>query len=436
MRRDDEEGDVADGRRHLVRVPSALFAIGRGLGLSVSEIRTYWSGESRSIRAGTVALGIGLIATLVAGLVLGAARGSLARFPGLLVLIPAAIGIRGAIFGALTARLGTGMLTGQFTPEIRRDSFLGRQLAGAGFLALATALLIAVIAWLASSMLGLPTISLLHLTAVSLVSAIVSAAVMAVAAVVLTRQADRSGWDVDDVGAPMITAAGDLVGLPALIGATLLLRFEVLALVLGIVGVVVGLAAGVAGWRHRDPGTRRIIRESLTVLTIATMVSILAGTVLETRAEKLLALPAVLVLIPPFIANCGSLGGILSSRLSSKLHIGVIEPRRVPGRPAALDFSLTSLLALVGFTGVGLIGWVGALLSGLSPGPPWMLLAIATLGGLMATFFVLVVAYAAAVTSFRFGFDPDNHGIPVVTAAMDLLGILCLVAAIALLQVG
>ncbi len=427
---------MAERRRHRVRVPTPLLAMGRSLGLSVGEVRGYWTQESRSIRAGTIALSIGLAATLVAGLVLGAARGSLERFPGLLVLIPAAIGVRGAIFGALTARLGTGMLTGQFTPELRRDSFLGRQLEGATYLSLATALLIAVVAWVASAVLGLPSIDPLRLITVSLVGAVVSSVVMAVAAVFLTRLAERRGWDVDDVGAPMITAAGDLVGLPALIGATLLLHVDWLAITLGIVGIVIGVAATILGWRHPDGGTRRIVRESLVVLTIATGVSVLAGTVLETRAEALLAIPAVLVLIPPFIANCGSLGGILSSRLASKLHIGSVEPRRWPGRAAALDFSLTGLLALVGFTGVGIIGWVGAVLAGLTPGPPWTLLAVAGLAGLFATGFILVVAYAAAVTSFRYGLDPDNHGIPVVTAAMDLLGILCLVAVIALLQVG
>lgn len=427
---------MADDRRRRVPVPRFLRAFGRLLGLPVSQVAQYWSQERRSIRAGSVALSIGLAATLVAGLVLGSARGPLERFPGLLVLIPAAIGVRGAIFGALTARLGTGMLTGQYTPEVRRDSFLGRQLIVAGHLSVATALLIAGAAWAASTLLGLPTISLLELIAVSFVSAIVSAAVMAGAAVVLTRQAESRDWDLDDVGAPMITAAGDLVGLPALLGATALLLVPPLAITVGVLGVLAGIATAVVGWRSRDAVSARIVRESLVVLSIATLVSVVAGSVLETRVEELLALPAVLVLIPPFIANCGSLGGILSSRLASKLHIGLAEPRRWPGKAAALDFSLTGLLAIIGFTGVGIIGWVGAVLAGLAPGPPWVTLAVAVIAGLMATVLVLVVAYAAAITSFRFGLDPDNHGIPVVTAAMDLLGILCLVAAISLLQLG
>jgi len=51
-------------------------------------------------------------------------------------------------------------------------------------------------------------------------------------------------------------------------------------------------------------------------------------------------------------------------------------------------------------------------------------------GGLLATVALSTVAYVAATATYRFGLDPDNHGIPIVTASMDLLGILCLVAAI------
>ena len=54
----------------------------------------------------------------------------------------------------------------------------------------------------------------------------------------------------------------------------------------------------------------------------------------------------------------------------------------------------------------------------------------------MATIALSSVAYGAATAAFRFGLDPDNHGIPIVTAAMDLLGILCLVSAVALTGVG
>ena len=53
-----------------------------------------------------------------------------------------------------------------------------------------------------------------------------------------------------------------------------------------------------------------------------------------------------LVLVPPFLEDSGALGGILSSRLASKLHLGVIDPVAVPQRPARRDFLLTFCFAV------------------------------------------------------------------------------------------
>jgi mgtE-like transporter len=43
------------------------------------------------------------------------------------------------------------------------------------------------------------------------------------------------------------------------------------------------------------------------------------------------------------------------------------------------------------------------------------------------------VGYYAAVATFRLGLDPDNHGIPIVTSSLDLLGAFSLVLAIVIL---
>lgn len=418
------------------QLPAPLARAGRALGLPVGEIARYWAQEAPSIRRGTAALGVGMVATLIAGTVLGAARAPLAAHPGLLVLIPAAIGMRGSIFGALAARLGTGMLTGEFEPELRRRSFLGRQLEATTLLTVASSVEAGLLAWVISAGLGIEAVPPLDLVAVSIVAGILSSVVLAFVTIALARRADIRGWSMDDVGAPTLTATGDLITLPALLVATLLLSEEAVALSIGALAVVAGALSVWRGWTHPEAAIRRVVRESLVVLTIAVMVDVLAGTVMETRSAQLLAAPALLVLIPPFVANCGSLGGMLGSRLASKLHVGSIEPNLLPGKDAALDFSLTALLAFLAFVGVGAVGWMASLLAGLTPPNLLTMVGISLTGGVFATALLAVVAYAAAAVSFRSGFDPDNHGIPIVTAAMDLLGILCLVGAIGLLQVG
>lgn len=421
---------------HAPRVPAVVRLIGRAIGLPVATVRAYWAQEARSIRTGSSALALGLGATLIAGIVLASSEQRLAAVPGLLALIPAAIGMRGAIFGALGSRLATGILTGEFDRDLTRASYLGRQVEASTILSLASALQAGGIAWGISAALGLSTVPLLQLVAISLIGALLSSVVLFVVVIWMARRSQSVGFNLDDAGAPIITATGDLVTLPALLLATLVLEVPLLADGIGAVGLVAGVVAVILGLRTEDPLIRRVVRESLVVLTIAVTIDVLAGVVVEARAEEQFGAAALLVLIPPFIANCGSLGGMLSSRLASKLHLGQLEPRLLPGRLAVLDFSLTTLLATLAFTGVAVAGWLAAtVVPGVDPLSLLLTVGVVLLAGLFALPILAWAAYAAATLSFRFGFDPDNHGIPIVTATMDLTGVLCLLAAVTLLAI-
>lgn len=429
--------DRAPRRPRPSPAPRTLKALGRLAGMPVGEIRTYWSQERRSIRSGSTALAIGLAATIVAGIVLGSAEDELEAIPGLLALIPAAIGMRGSIFGALGSRLATGIHTGEFRSDLRRRSYLGRQVEAATILSFASATQAGLLAWGISLLLGLPTVPLLDLVAISLIGGLLSSVVLFFVTVGMSLRSHRRGWNMDDVGAPIITATGDLVTLPALLVATLVLRAPTAATVTGILGLVTFVLGLWVGWRSQEPTIRRVVRESSVVLTIAVTIDVIAGVVVEARAHEQFGMAALLILLPPFIANCGSLGGMLSSRLASKLHVGQIRPRLYPGKVAVLDFSLTVLLSILAFTGVGAAGWLAAnLVPGLEALAFTTTVGVSLLAGLFATPILAAVAYLAATTSFRFGFDPDNHGIPIVTATMDLAGVICLLAAITVIMGG
>ena len=77
--------------------------------------------ERRTLRQCVVALALSTAAGFLAGLILSHITGALERLPGLLVLIPASVGMRGTIFGAVAARLGTSIQAGLFHATIRRE---------------------------------------------------------------------------------------------------------------------------------------------------------------------------------------------------------------------------------------------------------------------------------------------------------------------------
>ena len=394
------------------------------------EVLSHWLANRSTIRQGLLALTIGIGITLVAGVILGAMDNLLEDLPGLLVLAPAAIGMRGAIFGALGARLGTGMLTGQLQGEFTRVSFLGQNIEASSILSLITAVLLAAVAKGIAGVLGLRVISFTELVVVSVVGALLSSIVVMGVVVGLTKTAERFRWDMDAIGTPIISATADISTLPALIVGTLLIGEQLATDIAGWVLVVLAVIAAVFGLRWTLTLARRVIQESLPVLLFTAVMGILAGTVLEARKETLISSAALLVVVPPFIASSGAIGGILSARLSSQLHLGLVEPRPFPARPAWLEGSLTLLFAVLGYVSVGALTHGAAALLGYGSPGLWQMIGIVLVAGMLAVMLIFLVGYYAATASYRFGLDPDNVSIPLVTSTMDFVGILCLVVGI------
>jgi mgtE-like transporter len=407
------------------------------LGLPAAEVTRYWAQERLSLRRGLSAILLTSITGMVAGVILASAEDTLERLPGLLLLVPAAIDMRGNIYGALASRLSTALHIGEYDAELRRRSFMGRQIEATTLLTISTSVVIAVLAWSFGAAFGIENLlPVWKLVVIATVGGVLASAFLLVVTIVLSRVAQRRDWNMDDVGAPTVTVAGDILTVPALLLAAMIVDFEVVALVLGILLAAIGIWALVVGWIHADQVVRRIVRESVITLAAAAAVGAMAGTILEVRLETWIAAPVLLIMIPSFIANCGSLGGILSSRLASKIHLGLIEPRAIPGRMAALDISVAFLFSVFAFTAIGTTAWIAAQLFGFATPAILTVIGVALLAGLIATVILSVVAYATAAASYHFGLDPDNEGIPIVTSAMDLLGLLSFVGVVALIGVG
>ena len=99
--------------------------------------------------------------------------------------------------------------------------------------------------------------------------------------------------------------------------------------IIAIASVVLALGAAIAALRARDlPILRRIVIESLPILVLAGAVDVLAGLTIEKRFESFLIFPALLVLVPAFLEDSGSLGAILAARISTKLHLGTLGEGR------------------------------------------------------------------------------------------------------------
>jgi mgtE-like transporter len=391
--------------------------------------------ERRTLQQGMAALAVSTVAGFVAGVTLGSITGTLELLPGLLVLIPASVGMRGMVFGAMGARLGTGIAAGVFEPALRRGGMLAQNVEVAAVSAVLSSFYLAAMAKLVASAFGEDTVSFWDLVTISVVGGVLASVVVLVVTVVLAVQSFRRGWDLDAVSTPMVTAIGDMVTLPALFLATFVARNDALNAVAAV--LCTGAALGALAWAilRSAPGVKRTLLEMAGVGALAPLLDVFAGALLEAHRTELDAIPGILILIPPFVSQAGALGGILSSRLSSKLQLGVITPRGRPERPALVDATTVVTLGLVVFTAIGAIAALLASFTGVARPSAGTMVSGAVLAGLLVLPVTLVVGYYVAVLTTRFGLDPDNHGVPTITSTLDLTGVAAVLFVMSILGV-
>jgi mgtE-like transporter len=382
-------------------------------------------------RQGLVALALNSSTSLIAGAVLGSLTTTFERRPGLLLLVPAAIGLRGNVFGTLGNRVSTSIHAGDLQLRLRRSTVLGQNVLAAGALTLGMSLILVLLTSVISVGLGLgDTIGLADLALVSVGGGALASLPVLAATLGLAAGAVRFGWDLDNVTAPLVSTLGDVLTLPALWLATGLLGMGLVTSGLGWTLAVLAVGALAAGAATSLPQLRRIVRTSLPVLVLAGLVSGLAGVALERRLGTFSELPALLILVPAHLSSAGALGGILSGRLSSKILLGMAPPTAMPSRAAREDLTFVAALSVPVFVvnGAG-AHYVAGLLGEASPGLA-QLVGASLLGGLAAMVVVLVIAYYGTIAAVRADIDPDTYGIPLVSSTVDLVGALTLIVAI------
>lgn len=386
-------------------------------------------------RQSLVALAFNSITSFAAGAMLVGFEATWRRLAPMLILVPAAIGLRGNVFSTLGNRLSTAIHTGSFRVSFRADSVLAQNLAASFALTAVMSVLLAVFAKALATALGVAQhVSLWELTTISVLGGMLGSIVVAAATIALSVGAVRNEWDLDYLVAPTVSTLGDVVTIPSLWLAAQLVGVRGVATTTGVVAVLASVAVAGWAWRTTLEMVRQIFRESVPVLTAALMLSALAGVVLQKQQDLLQTLPAIGVLQPAFVSSVGALGGILCGRIATNLHLGSVEPTLSPGpearRSATLVWSLAVPLLVLNAVGASLTAWITG--AHASPGFGWVLLA-SGLAGAFTLAFVAGLAYYSTIGAWRFNVDPDTYGTPLVTASVDFVGTMALVVAVIVL---
>lgn len=375
-----------------------------------------------------VSIALVVVASVAAGVFLGANTDRLEEFPGLLLMVPAATALRGNIFGAMGSRLGTAIHAGTYRFSFRPASVVGENILSSLLLNLVASLALALLGKAFALVFGIAdTIPLSQFIAISVTGGFLASLVVLAAALALTALSVRYRWDPDNITAPLVSSAADLITLPALLATVWLIDIPRYATVLtAVLAGLTALATGVI-WHGAAKSMKRILAESSPVLVTALALDMFAGIALESRLARFADFPSLLVLLPGYLAIAGSLGGILTSRLSTKLHLGIASPSRLPERAARGDMLTTAALALPGYLLLALAAQASVgIFDFASPGFG-SLAGVTLLGGALVTVLVIAVGYYTTMATVRVGLNPDTYGIPIITSVLDLIGAFVLI---------
>jgi mgtE-like transporter len=182
--------------------------------MSVREVAT------QAYREALPVLAVSAVGGLFAGLVLGGMRGDLRTVSGLLVLVPALLATRGNVYGAMGAKLSTGLHQGLVEPKPIPDD---RRIYTAVTAAMLNGVFISVfaagVAYGVLVAFARPAASLVVLAAIAFVAGVLSGVALTVIVVAAVFAGYRRGLNPDTLVGPVVTTTGDVFGMAALLAA-------------------------------------------------------------------------------------------------------------------------------------------------------------------------------------------------------------------------
>lgn len=172
--------------------------------------------------------------------------------------------------------------------------------------------------------------------------------------------------------------------------------------------------------------TRAIVTNMFPLLVILSVIVLWAGITLDAAEENLEEFALLAVMVPTMVDMGGNLGAILSSRLSTQVHLGTVKFD--PRDPTLLaNIGVIFALGATIFTALAIGAWgIGQVIDAAIPLTD--LLIISLVSGLGVTVTAVVFSLAATYGSYQLGIDPDDTTIPIVTNIVDVFGMVIFIA--------
>jgi len=154
---------------------------------------------------------IAVIGGIVSGVILSGMTSELEMIPGLIVIIPGVMGLRGNISSTLGSRLGSAIHMGLITKIDYKNKELTNNIIGSMILTVIISVFLGILGHFVSVLLGFGSAGLLKLVLISLLSGFFSGLILSFISAYLAIGTFKFGFDPDNVVTPSIATIGDII---------------------------------------------------------------------------------------------------------------------------------------------------------------------------------------------------------------------------------
>ena len=168
-----------------------------------------------------------------------------------------------------------------------------------------------------------------------------------------------------------------------------------------------------------------IVRESLKILVLASIISSIGGISMESITAQLLVITPLLILMPAMNDMVGDFGCIVSSKFTTMLYLGKVNRKWWRSRHLHTLFLVILFTSFLTSVFIGVAASVIAYWQGFSLTFDVFLkiLSIAVLSNLIIVAIIFCISIIGGLGIYGKKEDPNNFLIPITTSVADLLNL-------------
>lgn len=168
--------------------------------------------------------------------------------------------------------------------------------------------------------------------------------------------------------------------------------------------------------------TFKIVKESIKILILASVISSIGGIGLETIQKKLLLIVPLLILLPSLNDMIGDFGTIMSSKFTTLLYLGKIKERWWKSKELKTLIWILVIISLISAIYIALLANLIAYWRGfeITTDITIKVILISILATLILVTAIISMSIIAGFIVYKKNEDPDNFLIPITTSIADL----------------